>query len=299
MCRTLTDCALIGEIAATYASGIINIKGAMQIAYYRGLYAKLAQSAKGELGGMLAAGMSYAEATAFCNRPMYRGRLAVAASNGPQSVTLSGDISAINEAKQELEAGSMFARLLKVDTAYHSHHMQACAGPYLEAITACDIEITQPKARQCIWNSSVRGNTELLSTDLSALKGPYWVANMVQTVLFSQAIESSIWHGGPFDLAIEVGPHPALKGPTEQTLKAAYGLVPRYTGVLRRDGNDVQSFSAVLGVTWEQLGPSFVNFEGFRDAFFESAPPAPKVITDLPSYSWEHDKVYWLSLIHI
>jgi acyl transferase domain-containing protein len=167
-----------GEIAAVYASGIITRAGAMQIAYYRGFHARLARGTGGQRGGMMAAGLSLDKATQFCNRPEFSGRLRVAASNAPQSVTVSGDIDAVEEARQVLEADGIFARMLKVDTAYHSHHMQPCAEPYLKSILACDIQIQQPKPGKCVWSSSVRGNTELLKGDnLSALKGPYWVAN--------------------------------------------------------------------------------------------------------------------------
>lgn len=282
-----------GEIAATYAAGIITLRGAIQIAYFRGLYARLALGAAGVRGGMLAGGMSLEKALQFCSLPEFQGRIQVAASNAPQSVTLSGDVDAIHEAKQRLDNDNIFARQLKVDTAYHSHHMQPCVEPYLQSLLACDIEIRRPNPG-CVWNSSVRGDTELLRRgDLSSLKGPYWVANMVQTVLFSKAIQSSIWHGGPWDLAIEVGPHPALKGPVEQTIKAVYNSVPNYTGTLKRNDSDVAAFSAAVGTAWAQLGPSFVDFNGYRRAFFKSQPPAPKVIKDLPSYSWDHDKVYW------
>lgn len=69
-----------GEIAATYAAGIINLSGAMQIAYYRGMSLKLACGPKGQQGGMIAAGISLSDATEFCNRPEFSGRLGVAAS---------------------------------------------------------------------------------------------------------------------------------------------------------------------------------------------------------------------------
>jgi aspyridone synthetase (hybrid polyketide synthase/nonribosomal peptide synthetase) len=282
-----------GEIAATYASGIINLEAAMQIAYYRGFHAKLAKGEKGQQGGMLAAGLTFDKAKQLCLRDEFFGSLQVAASNAPQTVTLSGDLDAIDEVKKYLDEENIFARQLKVDTAYHSHHMKPCAEPYLKSLLACNIEVRKPTPGKCIWNSSVRGDTGLLKGDLSALKGPYWVANMVQTVLFSQAVESSIWHGGPWDLAIEVGPHPALKGPTEQTLKAVYGAVPLYSGVLKRGASDVEAFSNAIGVTWSQLGPSFVDFDGYRKSFYESEPPTPQVIKDLPGYSWDHDKVYW------
>jgi len=285
-----------GEIAATYAAGIITLPGAMQIAYYRGFHAKLARGAENQQGGMLAVGISFAEATEYCARPEFVGRLGVAASNSPQSVTLSGDLDAVNEAKQHFDTQNTFARLIKVDTAYHSHHMLPCAEPYLASLLACDIAITPPRdIDNCVWNSSVRGDTELLSGDFSALKGPYWVSNMCSPVLFSQALESSLWHGGPFDLVLEIGPHPALRGPTDQTFKAALGsaISTPYTGVLQRGGNDVEALSAALGTVWTHLGPSFVDFDGFREAFFDGTTPAPRVVKDLPAYAWSHDKIYW------
>jgi acyl transferase domain-containing protein len=284
-----------GEIAAVYASGIINRAAAMQIAYYRGLHAQLAQGAQGQRGGMLAVGLPFAKAAQLCGQPQFEGRLCVAASNAPQTVTLSGDLDAIEEAKEALDADGVFARQLKVDTAYHSHHMQPCAEPYLQSLLACRIEIKNPTPGKAIWSSSVRGDTELLNGDLNDLKGPYWVSNMLRTVLFSQALESSIWHGGPFDLAIEVGPHPALKGPVEQTLKAVYGPVSPYTGLLKRGASDVEAFSAAIGIIWAQLGPSALDFVGYRRVFSADRDDTPVslVPNDLPTYSWDHDKIYW------
>nr|ADN43685.1 DmbS [Beauveria bassiana] len=288
-----------GEIAATYASGIISLKGAMQIAYYRGLYAKLARGKSDESGGMMAAGLSMNEAVKLCRLPEFEGRIQVAASNAPQSVTLSGDKEAIKAAKAMLDSDGVFARELKVDTAYHSHHMLPCAEPYLESLLACDIQVSAPTPGKCMWSSSVRGDAELLRGDrnLDSLKGPYWVANMVQTVLFSRAVQSTIWHGGPFDLAIEVGPHPALKGPTEQTLKAVYGSTPLYTGVLRRGANDAVAFSTAIGNIWSHLGPAFVDMTGCQSIFSGASEghggSAAPFISDLPLYPWDHDEEYW------
>ncbi|KAL4809104.1 putative polyketide synthase [Aspergillus unguis] len=280
-----------GEIAAVYACGIISLRAAMQIAFYRGKYAALARGAQGQAGGMLAVGITLEQAEQFCAQGDYQGQIAVAASNGPQSVTLSGDLDAVQRAKEDFDRQGTFARLLKVDTAYHSHHMERCADLYLESLTSCNIEVHPPQ-HDCVWNSSVRGDTELLNGDLQSLKGPYWVQNMVNTVLFSQAVKSAIWHGGPFDLAIEIGPHPALKGPTEQTLRSAFGAPPFYTGVLQRGGSDIQAFSGSLGFCWSRLGPSFVDFKGYRLAFNHRR-PKPSILNGLPAYAWDHDRVYW------
>lgn len=72
---------------------------------------------------MIAAGISPDEARELCAVPRLHGRLSVAACNSSASVTITGDHDAIDEAKLELDEHKKFARVLKVDTAYHSHHM--------------------------------------------------------------------------------------------------------------------------------------------------------------------------------
>ncbi|KFG84819.1 putative polyketide synthase [Metarhizium anisopliae] len=87
-----------GEIAAAHASSVIGIATAMQIVYYRGKHAHLARGSSGEPGSMMAVGISYDEAKMFCQQPEYQGHIGVAAVNVPKSVTLSGDLDAIEQA---------------------------------------------------------------------------------------------------------------------------------------------------------------------------------------------------------
>ena len=281
-----------GEIAATYAAGIISSGDAIRIAYYRGYYAHLAQGADGRPGAMMAVGLTFDSAMAFCAEAPFSGRMSVAASNSPSIVTLSGDVEAVHEAKRIFDVEKTFARLLNVDTAYHSHHMLACSVPYLESLKACSIKISPPRS-DCIWVSSVRGDVELLEGDLHTLKDHYWVENMVQPVLFSQAVECALWNGGPFDMVVELGPHPALKGPAVQTIKSATGISPPYAGVMRRGDDAIEAFSGAVGYVWSHLGPGMVNLEGYRKAFEGSNAPEPNMIKDLPSNAWDHKKLHW------
>ena len=281
-----------GEIAATYAAGIISSGDAIRIAYYRGYHAKLAQGGGGKPGAMMAVGLTFDSAMALCAKSTFLGRMRVAASNSPPIVTLSGDVDAIQEAKRIFDVEKTFARLLSVDTAYHSHHMLPCSEPYLESLKACDIKVNPPRS-DCIWISSVRGDVELLEGDLQTLKDQYWVDNMVQPVLFSQAVECALWNGGPFDMAVELGPHPALKGPAVQTIKSATGISPPYAGFMRRGDDAIEAFSGAVGYVWSYLGSEMISFEGYRKAFQEPYPPEPKMLKDLPLYAWDHDKPYW------
>lgn len=89
----------------------------LQIAYYRGFHTKLAQGPTGKQGTMLAAGLTHEDADEFCSQPQLAGRISVAASNAPESVTLSGDVDAVKEAKQMLDDRGIFARALKVNKA--------------------------------------------------------------------------------------------------------------------------------------------------------------------------------------
>ncbi|KXS94985.1 hypothetical protein AC578_9486, partial [Pseudocercospora eumusae] len=283
-----------GEIAATYAAGLLSAEDAMRVAFYRGLHAHLARGERGQSGAMLAVGLGIDDAEAFCLD--FGGRLSVAASNSPTSTTLSGDEDAVFSAKELLDERKTFARLLKVDTAYHSAHMLPCAAPYLASLRACNIQVRPPN-NECIWISSVHGHAELLDdpADLTVLADEYWVANMCQPVLFSDAVECSLWRAGPFDLAVEVGAHPALKGPATQTITTALGpnaLLP-YVATLQRGQNDVSAFSASLGSLWTTLG-NWVDLDGWRRGYLgPDCTASATVIKPMPSYSWSHDQVYW------
>lgn len=279
-----------GEIAAAYAAGFINASDAIRIAYYRGLHAKLASGPEGKRGAMIAVGTSFEDAEEFCKLEDFEGRLAVAASNSSSSITISGDADAIEEARVVFEEEKKFARILKVDTAYHSHHMVLCSDSYRQSLRACNIEILEPPQDAPTWYSSVHGGSRMeIGDDLKAL---YWVDNMTHTVLFSQALESAIGGSGSFDIALEVGPHPALKGPATQTIQEISGKTINYGGTLNRGKNDVESFSDALGFIWTSLGASAVDFARFEKACYNGSEPV-SLLKDLPTYSWNHDRVFW------
>ncbi|RHZ43317.1 uncharacterized protein CDV56_101073, partial [Aspergillus thermomutatus] len=158
-----------GEIGAAYASGLISASNAIRIAYYRGHYAKLARSPNGSRGAMMAVGTTLDDARDFCELEVFEGRLQVAASNSPSSVTISGDEAAVDEAVEIFKDEQKFARKLKVDTAYHSHHMQHCAEPYLESLSQCD-RIEDP-GNGPRWHSSVSPGQAMTKATLNT---QYW-----------------------------------------------------------------------------------------------------------------------------
>lgn len=281
-----------GEIGAAYAVGILTARDAIGIAYYRGLVVKelsLSSEHKRQ-GAMMAVGISFQDAETFCSQFQFAGRVTVAASNAPSSVTLSGDLEAIYEAKAIFDGDQVFTRLLKVDTAYHSHHMAPCEEAYTRYLEAMDIK-PQAQRNGSFWLSSVQGHQGQCEHNFETLKARYWVENMVRTVMFSQALESTVAKCGAFAAAIEVGPHPALQNPVGQTLKALHDMTIPYQGCLLRGQSDIESLSSTLGMLWCHIVPCPVNFEGWSNAFHRRA--RRRVLKGLPSYSWDHDTTYW------
>ncbi|EGR49882.1 uncharacterized protein TRIREDRAFT_59315 [Trichoderma reesei QM6a] len=276
-----------GEIGAAYAAGMISSEEAIRIAYYRGVHAKLARGNNGKPGAMMAVGLSYDEASEFCEQN-FCGRVDVAASNAPASVTLSGDKDAIQEAQAIFQEQGTFARLLQVDTAYHSSHMLPCSEPYLESLAACDIQPKQPR-EGCTWFSSVYGD-RMEGDMIDALTGEYWKDNMINPVLFSMAVELAANGELPCDVVLEVGPHPALKAPFTQTYKQSAGLELPYQGVLSRGKHDVESISEALGFLWTHLGTPGANLGSFSKAFNPDFSPR---LTALPAYPWDHSQSFW------
>ncbi|KAK4212038.1 acyl transferase/acyl hydrolase/lysophospholipase [Rhypophila decipiens] len=335
-----------GEIAAAYAAGFISGRDAVRIAYYRGYF--MSSSSCTQLNGaMLAAGITPHDAKELCGLPTLEGRICVAARNSPTSVTLSGDLDAIQDAREILEDEGKFARLLRVEKAYHSHHMASPAQRYVEALEGLDIEVLSPctsslSLQRPVWISTVVEETTakvmklpLGNRNKFLLSAQYWGDNMVKPVFFHEAVEyycqalgqkrqatkSAGGGGGPLhDLAImEIGPHPALKKPTLDTVQLVLDdtksddEIP-YISTLSRNCNDVEAFSQALGSLWTILGSSSnsakgVDFNSLYTCLYSCGSSSitdtashskdkqpyrpPRVVKNLPTYSWQHDRVYW------
>lgn len=102
-----------GEIAAAYAAGVLTMKEAIIVAYYRGYTAKK----MGKLGAMAAVGLGRDQVIKFLTD-----KVNVACENSMCSVTLSGDIDALEVVCDAIKLAKpdTMIRVLEVDRAYHS-----------------------------------------------------------------------------------------------------------------------------------------------------------------------------------
>jgi acyl transferase domain-containing protein len=274
-----------GEIACAYAANFVTASQAIRIAYLRGLTSKFA----GAGGAMMAIGTSMEDAEALCALEMFEGRISVAASNSPDSCTVSGDKDAIEEAREILEDEGKFARVLKVDKAYHSHQMLPCAAPYVAALKESGCDISQAEGPPtCTWISSVYDGRVMTPKSCGA---EYWKDNLVSPVLFSQAVEQTVIKHAPLDLGIEVGCHPALKKPCQDTVENCYSSEIPYTGCMERGRNDIDSFTSCLRYVWERFGSASLDLTRLYETLSLDASSAD-LSKMVPTYTWDHSRSY-------
>ncbi|KAJ6184264.1 hypothetical protein N7519_005565 [Penicillium mononematosum] len=283
-----------GEIAAAYAAGAISHEDAVKIAYHRGVYsADVGNRQEGLHGGMLAAGISPEEAQPYLDR-ITEGSATIACYNSPSSVTISGDQNAIVQLEAEIKKDQKFARQLRVQTAYHSVHMNLVADDYKTAMG--DIKPLPKSTESVPMFSSVTGAL----IDPSELGTSYW--NMVQPVRFAEAMKSLLSYSPAtrsrrratpieYSAVVELGPHEALKGPVNQIVsdfnsKLASTLT--YTSALRR-GQDAQATALEAAGTLWSLGHAvdMTKANNIDEGY------TPKALVDLPPYPWNHDKGFW------
>ena len=278
-----------GEIAAAFAAGILSLKDCLKVAYFRGLTNISFKIKHPELKGAMMAVGAGPETIQPLLKMVKSGRVVTACINSPTSVTVSGDDEAIDELQPLIEEKEIFNRKLRVDMAYHSHHMELVADEYFEAIK--DIQPREgPSAVRYL--SSVTGS-EAKWSDLGAA---YWVKNLVSPVQFAQALTcmgKAVNEGSPqgTNIFVEIGPHEALKGPVKQTLKtdmASFGNIEYATTLVRkRDAIETsQELAALLFAKGYSLEFEAINFPRSRD-------PSMRLLTDLPRYPWMHNTRYW------
>ncbi|ORY58750.1 uncharacterized protein BCR38DRAFT_413069 [Pseudomassariella vexata] len=280
-----------GEIAAAYCAGHLSLRDAVVIAYYRGMYLSGDSSkSNGKKGSMCAVGAGEAEALRLI-RP-HAGRLALACVNSPGSCTLSGDEDAIREVIQNAKDQGLFCRQLRVESAYHSHHMLPMAPVYRQAMTAAGVgPIDGRRTSICTMFSSVKGR----NLDRGAYVPAYWEENMTSTVRFLAAVTAML-HSLEVDAMVEIGPHPALKGPTEDILASQNIDVLPYFWSCSRGQHDFISLLQNVGrmiTSGMDICCDRVNAMESVEASGNVSHVHGTVLTDVPKYAWDHKVAFW------
>lgn len=168
-----------GEIAAAYASGSLLLESALSISYHRGLLAGTILEGNSKIhGAMLAASITETDAELFIKGlGPGMGKVVVACVNSPGNVTLAGDRPAIESLKSIFEARQIFARMLRVGTAYHSHHMELVAASYHDALQ--DLPKPKPNGSVTFFSSVTSGQMRGEDLDASVLGEEHGIPSQI------------------------------------------------------------------------------------------------------------------------
>ncbi|KAK3352846.1 hypothetical protein B0T25DRAFT_580684 [Lasiosphaeria hispida] len=278
-----------GEIAAAYAAGALDLASAMAIVYARGGLASDMNRQLARKGGMMAVGLGVRNGEKYLSR-VTNGQVVVACENSPSSITVSGDVLGLDQLEAIFKRENVFARRLKVDAAWHSHHMEAVADAYYASM---DKKVRPAQSHLDFAFSSPSTGTRM--DNVEDIGSPaHWVRSLTGPVQFVDAFRNMCFDNSDgeaaVDMVIEVGPHAALSGPIQDimTMPEFKGLSIPYASCLIRKQSAVDTMQALAGNLLQRGYPvnlAPVNFPLGTDGL--------KVLHDLPSYPWNHQTRHW------
>ena len=218
---------------------------------------------------MAAVGIGAAEASALIRDSL--DELQVAVINSPSLITLAGDRQPLESVVQKLEEDGKFVRMLRINYAFHTHHMDPIKDELLDVLA--EIE---PRAERIPFISTVTGG-RLAGEKLDAM---YWWRNVRQPVLFSSAISNLIRAGERRFL--ELGPHPALESSIVEVLSEQDKRGEVFHSLKRktRESEQLLTNLAQLHATGTRIDWQAVNQSTGR-------------LVRLPRYPWNRGS-YWL-----
>lgn len=255
-----------GEIAAAHVAGILSLDDAARLVVARSrLISEIAGS-----GGMLAVGMGSAAARSRITQ-LGLSSVSVAAVNGPRSVVLSGASGELSVFVDSLADSGVFNRILDVDYASHSPHMDELRDALLD-LTA-DVVHGDPATT---FYSTVAG------VDTQELGRDYWYQNLRSPVLFEQAVRAAVSDGAA--VLVEMSPHPVMMQSLDEIVETVDGSAVATVFSLRRDAAGFQRLVTAVGEAFVRgVEVDWSPVTGHRGG----------ARVDLPTYAFQRER-YWL-----
>jgi len=186
----------IGEFAASVATGALELAEAATLVATRGVLMQYLPTG----GGMLAVSAAARDVEALVAAEPDVG---FGAFNGPASVTLSGELRALERIAEELAARSVRSTALQVSHAFHSDLMRPMLGTYTRV--AAQVRHGIPRIP---FYSTVRGRPLKPG---EALDTGYWIRHITEPVRFAPAAARLLGDLRPAAV-VEIGPKPVLTG---------------------------------------------------------------------------------------
>ncbi|WP_369374425.1 type I polyketide synthase [Streptomyces sp. cg36] len=255
----------MGESAAACVAGALDLADAAAVVCRR---ARLIRDRVAGRGTMSVAALSAADAERLIADLAVD--VSVAASNGPRTTVLAGEVEGIEKIKAELDARDVFCRVMRAEAASHCAQMD----PLLDELAAELAHLT-PRPGTVPLRSTVTG--ELM--DGAGLDAAYWTRNIRGRVHFHEAVLSTALEADT--VFVEISPHPILSGAVQDSLAEA-ALPGSAIASLVRDEPERETLLTHLGRLYETGAP--VDWNGL----YGGGRCVP-----LPSYPWQRES-YWV-----
>ena len=186
----------VGEFVAACVAGVYTLEDGIRLIAQR---ARLMQALP--RGGCMAAVFATEQQVTAALEP-YRDQIAIAALNGPESIVISGDASAVNAVMTGLETQGVKSKPLTTSHAFHSQRMD----PMLDALRQAAAAVAYSKPKIDI----VANLTGQVADEHTFADPSYWSRHARSPVRFAQSMQVLADRG--CEVFLEIGPSPTLIG---------------------------------------------------------------------------------------
>ncbi|CEM11538.1 unnamed protein product, partial [Vitrella brassicaformis CCMP3155] len=203
----------LGEYVAATVAGVFCLEDGLSLVAQRAALMQASRSRRGVMAACRAAEKDTREAVEHVSgvisdtssggesKPV----VAVAAVNGPRSVVVSGEASAVLETMKRLDKENAF-QLLPVSHAFHSPLMSDTVQRFNDIICSKLSSGLQPPAEDMQIISTVTGEV----ADAQLIRQPtYWAEHIIKGVHFARAVQTVV-RDFACEIVMEIGPRPVL-----------------------------------------------------------------------------------------
>lgn len=255
----------VGEVAAAWAAGALDIDQAIRV-----ICTRSQTQGKTRGAGRMAAVALSVEAMTRLLIELGAPDVEIAGINSPGNITISGNEIDLACIHAHLQPKGVFFRLLDLDYAFHSRHMDVIEG----AIAAGLADISPKAADRATFVSTVTG----CSLDGAKLDASYWWHNVRDPVRFADAISTLIGNG--CRVFVEIAPHAILQRYIGECLAHA-DVRGRAIPTLRRNDDGVV-----------RINEAALRCQLLSEADLDCRFPRSGRRVRLPNYPWQRER-HW------
>jgi fatty acid synthase, animal type len=276
----------VGEIAMLYASGAVSVETCLRIAVGR---ARAMEMVDGNSGGMVALGCSSTTALEFIGSVLAEAGVStglwLAADNSEDAITVAGEKPLVEKLSALASGKNVFARVLKVGSAFHTPLMEVCKEKMMTAMNdAFSKEISSKKPTVAV-SSTVYGRLWDSETPFDA---DYMWKNMRQPVCFRQAVQSVVTAYKNV-VVLEMAAHPVLATSVTSQLDSRFMI----SSMIRPNSGSTGAAVAEIDVFLNAAGRLFcLGFNPDFKLLSGEVVDERNISVNLPEYPF-HEKHIW------